>query len=69
MKKTYLISMQWPEISEPICICHNKQKGKRWALNKLKKRHGEGPVYRPGAMYQAKLQYNDLEVEEIEFVK
>lgn len=68
-KKIYLVSMVWPRCLEPICICHNKQKGKRWALQKLKEEHGKGPVDRPGAMCSVKLQYDDLDVEEIEFVE
>lgn len=64
----YLASFIWPRFHEPLCVGSNKRKLKKAAYEKAKEKHGKGLVQRPGAMCSAKIQLDDILIEEIEVV-
>ena len=64
----YLASFVWPKFNEPLCVGKNKQKLLKAACDKAKEKYGIGLVERPGAMCSAKIQQDDIAIEEIEEV-
>ena len=67
--KYYQAYFIWPTEDEPLCIGKNKERTRQRAFKKAKRIYGTGYVDRPLAMCSAKIQKNDIGIEEIEFVQ
>jgi hypothetical protein len=65
----YLASFHWPKYCEPLCVGTNKKKVLKAALDKAKQKYGTKRVNRPGAMCCEKIDYKDIDIEEIDEVR